>query len=118
MGPVSRDFQREELVRLPDLESALDLSSSLGHLSRTGAVSHAVSEGRLVCHNEDTRKPIFYLGACHGPAGTGRLLLELHATAAFLLYIFSLLLLVRCCLDCLLAFFSRLVTGCCIAAEA
>ncbi|CAN7191223.1 hypothetical protein LJR164_000521 [Phenylobacterium sp. LjRoot164] len=41
--------------------------------------SHPVGSGRLVCHNEDTRKPIFYLGACHGPAGTGRLLLELHA---------------------------------------
>ncbi|KQW70945.1 hypothetical protein ASE17_19005 [Phenylobacterium sp. Root77] len=43
--------------------------------------SHPVGDkgGRLVCHNEDTRKPIFYLGACHGPAGTGRLLLELHA---------------------------------------
>ncbi len=35
--------------------------------------------GRLVCHTEEARKPIFYLGACHGPAGTGRLLLELHA---------------------------------------
>lgn len=41
--------------------------------------SHPVGSGRLVCHNEDTRTPIFYLGACHGPAGTGRLLLELHA---------------------------------------
>lgn len=35
--------------------------------------------GRLVCHTEEARKPIFYLGACHGPAGTGRLLLDLHA---------------------------------------
>jgi len=35
------------------------------------------ARGALVCHNEDTRRPIFYLGACHGPAGTGRLLLEL-----------------------------------------
>lgn len=35
--------------------------------------------GRLICHTEEARKPIFYLGACHGPAGTGRLLLELHA---------------------------------------
>ena len=35
--------------------------------------------GRLVCHTEEARNPIFYLGACHGPAGTGRLLLELHA---------------------------------------
>ncbi len=34
--------------------------------------------GRLVCHTEEARKPIFYLGACHGPAVTGRLLLELY----------------------------------------
>lgn len=34
--------------------------------------------GKLVCHTEDPSKPFFYLGACHGPAGTGRLLLELH----------------------------------------
>jgi lantibiotic modifying enzyme len=40
----------------------------------------AGARGRLVCHTEEARKPIFYLGACHGPAGTGRLLLELHAT--------------------------------------
>ena len=39
----------------------------------------AAGSGRLVCHTEEARKPIFYLGACHGPAGTGRLLLELHA---------------------------------------
>ena len=39
----------------------------------------AGSRGRLICHTEEARKPIFYLGACHGPAGTGRLLLELHA---------------------------------------
>ena len=35
--------------------------------------------GKLVVHTEEARRPIFYLGACHGPAGTGRLLLELHA---------------------------------------
>ncbi|MCC7265979.1 MAG: hypothetical protein IT546_01425 [Caulobacteraceae bacterium] len=40
--------------------------------------AHATGErGCLVCHNEDTRRPIFYLSACHGPAGTGRLLVEL-----------------------------------------
>lgn len=33
--------------------------------------------GKLVCHTEDPAKPFFYLGACHGPAGTGRLLIEL-----------------------------------------
>lgn len=39
----------------------------------------AGARGRLICHTEEARKPIFYLGACHGPAGTGRLLLDLHA---------------------------------------
>lgn len=38
-----------------------------------------VGDGRLVCHTEEARNPIFYLGACHGPAGTGRLFLELYA---------------------------------------
>ena len=37
-----------------------------------------MGSGKLVCHTEDVPKPFFYLGACHGPAGTGRLLLELH----------------------------------------
>lgn len=46
-------------------------------MSRASAVGER--GGRLVCHTEEARKPIFYLGACHGPAGTGRLLLELHA---------------------------------------
>lgn len=35
--------------------------------------------GCLVCHNEEVAPPVFYLSVCHGPAGTGRLLLELHA---------------------------------------
>ena len=39
----------------------------------------AVGDGKLICHTEEARKPMFYLGACHGPAGTGRLFLELHA---------------------------------------
>lgn len=37
-----------------------------------------MGQGKLVVHTEEARRPIFYLGACHGPAGTGRLLLELH----------------------------------------
>ncbi len=39
----------------------------------------AVGDGRLICHTEEAPRPMFYLGACHGPPGTGRLLLELHA---------------------------------------
>ncbi len=34
----------------------------------------AVGDGCLVCHTEEQQPPAFYLGACHGPAGTGRLL--------------------------------------------
>ena len=40
--------------------------------------AHPSGSGRLVCHTEEATKPMFYLGACHGPAGTGRLLMELH----------------------------------------
>ena len=35
-------------------------------------------DGVLVCHTEEPKKPFFYLGACHGPAGTGRLFHLLH----------------------------------------
>jgi len=38
-----------------------------------------VGDGRLVCHTEEAHNPVYYLGACHGPAGTGRLFLELAA---------------------------------------
>lgn len=38
-----------------------------------------VGDGRLVCHTEEARNAVYYLGACHGPAGTGRLFLELAA---------------------------------------
>lgn len=34
---------------------------------------HPVGEGALVCHTEELQPPEFYLGLCHGPAGTGRL---------------------------------------------
>ena len=34
---------------------------------------HPVGEGALVCHTEELQPPEFYLGQCHGPAGTGRL---------------------------------------------
>jgi lantibiotic modifying enzyme len=37
-----------------------------------------VGDGCLVCHTEQQKPPHFYLGACHGPAGTGRLLLTLE----------------------------------------
>ena len=39
----------------------------------------AVGDGKLICHTEEAKKPMFYLGACHGPAGTGRFFLELYA---------------------------------------
>jgi lantibiotic modifying enzyme len=32
-----------------------------------------VGDGALVCHTEEQQPPHFYLGMCHGPAGTGRL---------------------------------------------
>ena len=36
-------------------------------------------DGHLVCHNEEQQPPrLFYLGVCHGPAGTGRLMYLLN----------------------------------------
>ncbi len=38
------------------------------------------SQGHLVCHNEEQQPPsLFYLGVCHGPAGTGRLMQLLYS---------------------------------------
>jgi len=51
----------------------------------TGAASYVQSRsvpqasGHLVCHTEEQQPPsTFYLGVCHGPAGTGRLMYLLH----------------------------------------
>jgi lantibiotic modifying enzyme len=41
--------------------------------------ANVIGAGWLVCHTEEARNPIYYLGACHGPPGTGRLFLELAA---------------------------------------
>ncbi|MFT3853422.1 MAG: lanthionine synthetase LanC family protein [Ilumatobacteraceae bacterium] len=46
--------------------------------SRGTWMGDGAARGMLVCHTEEARQPIFYLGACHGPPGTGRLFLELH----------------------------------------
>jgi lantibiotic modifying enzyme len=43
-----------------------------------GSGEFGSGEGCLVCHTEEQQPPSFYLGACHGPAGTGRLLALLY----------------------------------------
>jgi lantibiotic modifying enzyme len=40
-------------------------------------VENAVENAALVCHTEEQKPPMFYLGECHGPAGTWRLLATL-----------------------------------------
>ena len=54
----------------------LDAAVSAAHYTMSRATS--VGDGCLVCHTEEQQPPAFYLGACHGPAGTGRLLGLLH----------------------------------------
>ncbi len=46
------------------------------HVQRRGVVQ--ANGGVLVRHTEEQEPPIFYLGVCHGPAGTGRLMYLLH----------------------------------------
>ena len=50
------------------------LDAALSAAQYTMSRATPVGEGCLVCHTEEQQPPAFYLGACHGPAGTGRLL--------------------------------------------
>jgi len=46
------------------------------------------SQGHLVCHNEEQQPAtLFYLGVCHGPAGTGRLMLLLYQVTKDTVYL-------------------------------
>jgi lantibiotic modifying enzyme len=57
----------------------LDAAISAGEyvLSRRSPVDPTSAPGAatasLICHTEEQKPPIFYLGECHGPAGTWRL---------------------------------------------
>jgi lantibiotic modifying enzyme len=66
-----------EVYRVTGEERYLEAAKSAARYVQSRAST--VGDGRLVCHTEEARNPIFYLGACHGPAGTGRLFLELYA---------------------------------------
>ena len=75
-GGAGVGYALVQLHRITGEAKWLDAAKEAARYTMSRA--HATGpRGRLVCHNEDTRKPIFYLGACHGPAGTGRLLIEL-----------------------------------------
>lgn len=64
-----------ELHRVTGDARYLDAAKSAARYTMSRASE--AGDGKLVCHTEEARNPIFYLGACHGPAGTGRLLLLL-----------------------------------------
>ncbi len=69
---LARTFQATADVRY--LDAAQEAGSYV--MSR----SYPSGSGHLVCHTEDRQPPdLFYLGVCHGPAGTGRLMHLLHA---------------------------------------
>ena len=50
------------------------LDAAIAAARYTMSRASTVGDGCLVCHTEEQQPPAFYLGACHGPAGTGRLL--------------------------------------------
>lgn len=76
-GGAGVGYFMAELYKATEDERYLSAAKEAARYVLSRATS--VGDGRLVCHTEEARKPIFYLGACHGPAGTGRLFLELYA---------------------------------------
>lgn len=50
------------------------LDAAISAAKYTMSRAQPVGEGCLVCHTEEQQPPAYYLGTCHGPAGTGRLL--------------------------------------------
>jgi lantibiotic modifying enzyme len=54
------------------------LSAAVDAARYVNSRSSAVGDGALVCHTEEQTPPEFYLGQCHGPAGTARLYVLLH----------------------------------------
>lgn len=60
-----------DLYRETNNTSYLEAAVSAAEYVKTRAVE--VGDGILVCHTEEQQPPTtFYLGVCHGPAGTGR----------------------------------------------
>ena len=76
-GGAGVGYLMTQLYRATGEAKYLDAAKEAARYTLSRAT--AFGSGKLVCHTEDVPKPFFYLGACHGPAGTGRLLLELHA---------------------------------------
>ncbi len=58
-------------------DTYLDTALAAARYVQRRAVPHG-ADGLLVRHTEEQDPPIFYLGVCHGPAGTGRLMYLLH----------------------------------------
>jgi lantibiotic modifying enzyme len=63
-----------------------DVTGDVKHLAAAVSASDYVMSrsfpvgengGALICHSEEQKPPMFYLGECHGPAGTWRLLATL-----------------------------------------
>ncbi len=66
-----------DLFRETENQKYLDAAISAAEYIKTR--TQPQSKGFLVCHNEEQQPPtLFYLGICHGPAGTGRLMSLLH----------------------------------------
>jgi lantibiotic modifying enzyme len=49
------------------------LTAAIGAANYVRSRTSEMGNGCLVCHTEELVPPMFYLGMCHGPVGTGRL---------------------------------------------
>lgn len=60
-----------------DTEEQRYLDAAVGAAGYVKAKTEPFGDGELVCHT-DENPGLYYLGVCHGPAGTGRLMYLLH----------------------------------------
>lgn len=61
-------------------QDAQHLQGAIAGAEHVQSIAFAHGQGQLVCHQKEGKRPNehFYLGQCHGPAGTARLFYLLH----------------------------------------
>jgi lantibiotic modifying enzyme len=80
-GTAGIGYFLAELYTATDDERYRTSALAAGHYLRS-IMSEATSSKGLIFHNDTTGQNLFYLGWCHGPAGTGRFIYRLDQLTA------------------------------------